>query len=1148
MMELRHFAMVNWHLFDVEDIEVAGHIGVLGENRSGKSTVLDMAQIVLTGANRRFMRLNAVAGDASKGRGAAPKRTVVGYCLGALGDDEARRDEARTYIALGFEDSDGARPPITVGLALEARKSESSETVLARFVAVGKILRAEDFIEVRQGRRYPAQWDDVRAKIVSAVGPDNFVNHRDKPGNHVREYMRHLVPHLPYAGEQNAAALQKAIVNAMTLNQNQTATEFVRRFILEENPIRVGELRESIQTYRNINATIQTMRRKLEALKALRIVLEDLATSLDSKFLEDWIGKRAGWLAARAANRSIRERLRLETEQREAARQELAELNRDLREIDDEIRRLDKAIAEHDAKTGREGLQRRLASADQATNRAGAEFRKRFDAIRNLQLICGMRGFGFDEHIPAVETLRALAKDARVGLLPDGLADAERAVILAAPVLLAKVDERRQALFREAAEKREKRDETLARIRAHASGRSSAYLDQSTELLCRMLRQRGMVPRVLCDLIEIAHPEWTAAAEALLGRDREAVFVDRPDIGAATVIFKDGRRDFPRASLVSLNKLEQFRVPPEPGTFPSIFRTDDRDALSFIMRRYGNVRLAGTLSEFNAPGRAIMKDGLYDDGLVRTHRSVDPRSHKIGKSAQARMFDNLKDEVDELDELLIKANEVAAAADATYQALRFLSDPDGPGSLQAISAAHDAAQSDLTDARQRIAALDGAGDGGLRSRLKAQNELKGVRTEEREARQKTFNRHDREAFSLERKLGEGESTPGSALNLKIAWSFFLQQLPLYDGRKGRAKYRARLDELRNRTETNPHHAIANNAAEKAGAADRERQRLERKASVDLRDFFNEFNVSSQVGSESPLLAEVKPWADHLIEDIEGNELRRYERQASEAAEKAATLLRGEFINALTARIGKMEREIQSMNRSLQEHPFHNERYSFHRTVVAEFQPILKIIEISKTSPDALEMLFRSDVPEDFPHRDTIAALKELLEDPEKDFSQFEDYRNFYTFEIHMEDVTTGRTTRWETRRGTGSGAEQQVPIYVAIGASLASVYGGPGQRSGKPSGIGLAIFDEAFSKMDGKNQRAMMSFYKDLGLQIVIAAPFEKRVAVLEHMETIVEIDRIGEQSRATVVKLKDRARQELQAIDPDLMSDAELATRMAAE
>jgi ABC-type molybdenum transport system ATPase subunit/photorepair protein PhrA len=141
MMELRHLTMVNWHLFDIEDIEVGGHIGVLGENRSGKSTVLDMAQVVLTGANRNFMRLNAVAGDGAAGRTGSPKRNVAGHCLGALGEEEMRRQEARTYVALGFEDSEGVRPALSIGLALEARTSESSETVLARFVVIGKILR-----------------------------------------------------------------------------------------------------------------------------------------------------------------------------------------------------------------------------------------------------------------------------------------------------------------------------------------------------------------------------------------------------------------------------------------------------------------------------------------------------------------------------------------------------------------------------------------------------------------------------------------------------------------------------------------------------------------------------------------------------------------------------------------------------------------------------------------------------------------------------------------------------------------------------------------------------------------------------------------------------------------------------------------------
>jgi Putative exonuclease SbcCD, C subunit/P-loop containing region of AAA domain len=1146
MMELRHLALVNWHLFDIEDIEVGGHMGVLGENRSGKSTILDMAQVVLTGGNRKFQRLNAVAGESSKGRGGSPKRSVAGYCLGALGEDQTRRNEARTYIALGFEDSDGMRPPVTIGLALEARKSESNETVLGRFVAVGKVLKSEDFVEVRQGRRYPAQWDDVRARMVSVLGADNFINHRDRPGDYVREYMRHLLPHLPY-GEQNAAALQKAVVNAMTMNQNQTATEFVRRFILEENPIRVGELRESIQTYRNINVTIQKMREKLDALKALRAILRAFEDALERKAREQWLAKRAEWLAARAANRDIKERLRTEVGQREAAHKELEFLDEEIAGIEKEIERLIKAIAEHDAQTGRERLLQLVKSAAQEAGRAESDFRKRSEAIRNLAPISAMRGMGFDEHVPVVERLGTLASDAAVARLPADLADAETAFLAVAAALLEQVDERRQKLFKEVGDKRDARDQIMQRVRQHAAGQSSAHLGESTELLCRKLRQSGMAPRVLCELVEVADPEWTGAAEALLGRDREAVFVDRADIVAATAIFKEGRREFRGASLVSLNKLEQFQTPPQAGTFPSIFHSDDPDALAFIMRRYGNVRLADTLSDFNAPGRAIMKDGLYDDGLIRSHRFMEPRHYKIGKSAQARLLTQLAEEAEELDELIVKGQAAAAAMDRAHHAIKFLTDDTHVG-LAALAAVYAAAQAEKVDVETRIAALEGAGDGGLRDRHKAQLGLKTTRASERKAQQLNFSKHDKEAAVLERKLADGDNVPGSDLNLKGAWSAFLQQLPLYSPRRGRPAHRARLEARRHKTETDRHRAIAAKAVDDAAAADLDRQNTEVRARDALKDYFNAFGVSAQIGTESRLLAEVKPWMEQLIEDIEANELRRYERQAREAAEKAATLLRGEFINALTARINKMERELESVNRSLHAHPFHNERYSFHRTTVADFQPVLKIIEIGKTSPDALDMLFRGDVPDNFQYRDTILALEALLEDPEKDFSQFEDYRNFYTFEIHMQDVTTGRMTRWETRRGTGSGAEQQVPIYVAIGASLASVYGSAERRHDKPSGISLAIFDEAFSKMDGKNQRQMMSFYKDLGLQIIIAAPFEKRVAVLEHMETIVEIDRIGEQSRASVVRLKERARQELMAIDPDLMSDADLAIRMAAE
>jgi len=178
---------------------------------------------------------------------------------------------------------------VSIGMAIEARRSESNETILGRFVVTGKILTADDFIQKRDGKRFSAEWDEVRSRIISAVGRENFVNHRDKAIDYVREYMRRLVPHASVVGEQNANSLQKAVVNAMTLDHDQTATEFVRNYILEKNNMKVGELRESIRTYRKINETIKTMREKLEALFALRRIVDELANAHERRACEQWI-------------------------------------------------------------------------------------------------------------------------------------------------------------------------------------------------------------------------------------------------------------------------------------------------------------------------------------------------------------------------------------------------------------------------------------------------------------------------------------------------------------------------------------------------------------------------------------------------------------------------------------------------------------------------------------------------------------------------------------------------------------------------------------------------------------------------------------------------------------------------------------------
>ena len=54
MKKLTRIKLVNWHYFGNETIYVNGSFLLSGENASGKSTILDAIQLILTTNTRRF--------------------------------------------------------------------------------------------------------------------------------------------------------------------------------------------------------------------------------------------------------------------------------------------------------------------------------------------------------------------------------------------------------------------------------------------------------------------------------------------------------------------------------------------------------------------------------------------------------------------------------------------------------------------------------------------------------------------------------------------------------------------------------------------------------------------------------------------------------------------------------------------------------------------------------------------------------------------------------------------------------------------------------------------------------------------------------------------------------------------------------------
>lgn len=145
-----------------------------------------------------------------------------------------------------------------------------------------------------------------------------------------------------------------------------------------------------------------------------------------------------------------------------------------------------------------------------------------------------------------------------------------------------------------------------------------------------------------------------------------------------------------------------------------------------------------------------------------------------------------------------------------------------------------------------------------------------------------------------------------------------------------------------------------------------------------------------------------------------------------------------------------------------------------------------------------------NTPEFVPaERDTLLRVRELLLD-ERDtdraldeLRRIADYRNYRTYDFTRSD---GEDTVAFSKWGTGSGGESETPIYVIRVAVMASAFKLFSQQ--KKAHFRSIFMDEVFATMDETRTRRVLRFLKELGLQIVCAAPTRAMAAVLDEFDT----------------------------------------------
>ncbi|WP_407180438.1 SbcC/MukB-like Walker B domain-containing protein [Bradyrhizobium sp. STM 3562] len=320
-------------------------------------------------------------------------------------------------------------------------------------------------------------------------------------------------------------------------------------------------------------------------------------------------------------------------------------------------------------------------------------------------------------------------------------------------------------------------------------------------------------------------------------------------------------------------------------------------------------------------------------------------------------------------------------------------------------------------------------------------------------------------------------------------------------------------------------------------ADRETRSTTRRSSL-MREMTNainkhdqDFHVAPPFTAEEATPAAVERWATTEKERLDGHELVQYEEQCRNAATEMTSAFRDDLLHRLDDAFMGIKNTLNELNRHLKDRQFHGrDYYSFKALEAPTHVDMIELVEESRKPEFNLPLFGDRNQDVNSPMMRTVRQIEEILSNPEARTEEIEDPRKYFNFELYIQDAEGKIRSSLTSRAGTGSGGEGQLPFYIAIGASLAATY--QNRRTGE-SGLSLAIFDEAFNRLDTKAIGQCSEFMRDLGLQVMLATPDEKRHVFMEVVDTVVNVNRLGNQVMIDTEFLTDKARDAIVAADP---------------
>lgn len=1128
MKQLESLGMVQYFLYEREDLQLGGNTAFLGPNGTGKTALLDAFQIVLLAADSNKTHFNA------SGEGKKRARTLREYCLGVYGQSDAERcrPSANTYINLVFRDPQTG-VPVTAGVSLSASFDDPDHTFNSLYILPGVALTSRDHVDPEAGRETILPWrkfQHVAKDACTLAGTTPvFTQNRE-------DFLRQLfVGHLASPGERpNTRAIRSAFARSLKLNRDvDDLNETLRQHLIEQRLTNVKAFRTRLEQFREVREMI---RRLIDRIERAGVVADKYAQvkrertthanldALRAVYETERIGEELGYQQEKAEELAHQlEKAGLDLKRADTEKK----LAQDARDRAFELRSIDPEYLKQAGETERlkdkekrhtdthKELDNLLKLALETAVTAGklpamANHQNDFEGTVHqlLDLQRHAEALGVPEPIAIQSAMLAMAHVR--GLVNKALSNADREV------------ERARDAWRD------------ARSAWERSQRGLTTLRQPVIALQRLLADAGIDAQPICDRVKVADPQWQPALEAYLGIHADALLVPEARELDAIRIYKEHKeaRSIFRVKL-ALPSRGRAWVARGGGKFAAqLIEGEDKAAVRYLQGELGQLSLATSAEQLQAGVKALSIEGMVSSGGGVERMRLPARNELlIGRSDSDAQRHAAQVALDEAKAALDSSTTQIGHITPVEQRLSLFADVGTTSPrLDALFTATAEGNRELQDLRNALIATQSGRLTSLNDNFaSASKRLSDADADEKRLIELKSRLTSELSGSQARINGLVERQGLAALDETRT-----RQHPLYNANEVQ-RHRERYDE-RHSDHWNELLAALQGAIRNAetAAENHDREAWE-KFSFYIRDFqLQNIDIASSQWERA---------YGFILDDrqrLEDMELADQEARSQEAYEAAVKVFRTDVAQTLLEGFDAIEEQIHGLNDVLKHAPeFSNgERYRFKYAPVEQHRALYDFLKRVRQHGNAEEDIFggAGKVPEEFKALVEGDASSELLHET----SPLNDHRRFFSYDV---EILAGSTPigLLSKRLGPGSGGEHRTPLYVIFGAALAAAYGK--SRSAQTRG-GIMLLDEAFEKMDAQNVRATADYLNALGLQLVMAGPEADQAKMSSFLNIYYDMARYGSRTvQLTKNVVLDEARELLQSdnylLHPELLDRA---------